>query len=135
MVMKSGVNQFLVGCFAIIGSVLFVYDLGVIAQIVASNSFKTMFLQESADARSGTVFALFTGGCFLGAFGAGFSDRLGRRGIILMTCCIRGGRDNSDGGSRHCNFVRWKTDCWNWCQFFYGELTPNLENYLATLIR
>lgn len=88
MVMKSGVCQFLVGCFAALGSFLFGYDLGVIAEVVASDSFKSMFLQEKSDSRSGTVVALFTGGCFLGALGAGFSDRLGRRGTILMACCI-----------------------------------------------
>lgn len=86
--MKSPVYQFLVGCFAALGSFLFGYDLGVIAEVVASDSFKTLFLQENADSRAGTVVALFTGGCFVGAFGAGFSDRLGRRGTILMACCI-----------------------------------------------
>lgn len=86
--MKSGVYQFLVGCFAALGSFLFGYDLAVIAEVVASDSFITLFLQENADTRSGTVVALFTGGCFLGAFSAGFSDRLGRRGTILMACCI-----------------------------------------------
>ncbi|KAI9690283.1 MAG: hypothetical protein M1822_009244 [Bathelium mastoideum] len=86
--MKSGVYQFLVGCFAALGSFLFGYDLGVIAEVVASDSFVSLFLQKDANSRSGTVVALFTGGCFLGALGAGFSDRLGRRGTILMACCI-----------------------------------------------
>ena len=86
--MKSGVYQFLVGCFAALGSFLFGYDLGVIAEVVASDSFVSLFLQVDANSRSGTVVALFTGGCFLGALGAGFSDRLGRRGTILMACCI-----------------------------------------------
>jgi len=86
--MKPGVYQFLVGCFAALGSFLFGYDLGVIAEVVASDSFKRLFLQQNANSRSGTVVALFTGGCFTGALGAGFSDRLGRRGTILMACCI-----------------------------------------------
>ncbi|TKA81598.1 hypothetical protein B0A55_03548 [Friedmanniomyces simplex] len=86
--MKSGVYQFLVGCFAAIGSFLFGYDLGVIAEVVASDSFKTLFLQNNGDTRSGTVVALFTGGCFCGAFLASYSDPLGRRGTILMACCI-----------------------------------------------
>ncbi|KAK3639156.1 hypothetical protein LTR22_017532 [Elasticomyces elasticus] len=86
--MKSGVYQFLVGCFAAIGSFLFGYDLGVIAEVVASDSFKTLFLQTDGDTRSGTVVALFTGGCFVGAFLASYSDPLGRRGTILMACCI-----------------------------------------------
>jgi len=60
----------------------------VIAEVVASDSFKDLFLQQSADARSGTVVALFTAGCFCGAFLASFSDRLGRRKTILVACCI-----------------------------------------------
>jgi MFS family permease len=70
------------------GSFLFGYDLGVIAEVVASDSFKTLFLQKDADTRSGTVVALFTGGCFVGAFLASYTDNLGRRGTILMACCI-----------------------------------------------
>ncbi|KAJ5806834.1 general substrate transporter [Penicillium riverlandense] len=86
--MKSGVYQFLIGCFAAFGSFLFGYDLGVIAEVVAASSFKTLFLQSNADAKSGTVVSLYTGGCFFGALGAGFTDRLGRRGTILMACII-----------------------------------------------
>ena len=86
--MKPSVYQFCVGCFAALGSFLFGYDLGVIAEVVASGSFKSLFLQHDSDSRSGTVVSLFTGGCFVGAFGAGYSNRLGRRGTILMACCI-----------------------------------------------
>jgi MFS family permease len=86
--MKPGLYQFLIGCFASLGSLLFGYDLGVIAEAVASKSFKKAFLTHSASARSGTVVALFTGGCFVGAFAAGFADRLGRRGTILLACGI-----------------------------------------------
>ena len=86
--MKSGVYQFLVGCFAAIGSFLFGYDLGVIAEVVAADNFKELFLQKDADSRSGTVVALFTAGCFCGAFFASYTDKLGRRKTILMACCI-----------------------------------------------
>ncbi|THV81445.1 general substrate transporter [Aureobasidium pullulans] len=86
--MKSSIYQFLVGCFAAIGSFLFGYDLGVIAEVVASDSFKASFLQENADSRSGTVVALFTAGCFCGAFLASYTDPLGRRRTILLACCI-----------------------------------------------
>lgn len=86
--MKPSVYQFLIGSFAALGSFLFGYDLGVIAEVVASGSFKTLFLQTNANSRSGTVVSLFTGGCFVGAFGAGYTDKLGRRGTILMACCI-----------------------------------------------
>lgn len=86
--MRPGVYQFLVGCFASLGSFLFGYDLAVIAEVVASDSFMSLFLQHNANSRSGTVVALFTAGCFFGAFGAGFTDKLGRRGTILMASCI-----------------------------------------------
>ncbi|KAI5274675.1 general substrate transporter [Aureobasidium subglaciale] len=86
--MKSSIYQFLIGCFAAIGSFLFGYDLGVIAEVVASDSFKISFLQENSDSRSGTVVALFTAGCFCGAFLASYSDSLGRRSTILLACCI-----------------------------------------------
>ncbi|THX99949.1 general substrate transporter [Aureobasidium pullulans] len=86
--MRSSIYQFLVGCFAAIGSFLFGYDLGVIAEVVASDSFKASFLQENADSRSGTVVALFKAGCFCGAFLASYTDPLGRRRTILLACCI-----------------------------------------------
>jgi MFS family permease len=86
--MKPGIYQFLIGCFASLGSLLFGYDLGVIAEAVASKSFKAQFLQVNGNARSGTVVALFTGGCFVGAFAAGYADRLGRRGTILLACGV-----------------------------------------------
>lgn len=86
--MKPEIYQFLVGCFAALGSFLFGYDLGVIAEVVASDSFKDLFLETDSDTKSGTVVSLFTGGCFLGALGSGYSNRLGRRGTILLACCI-----------------------------------------------
>jgi MFS family permease len=86
--MKPDTYQFLVGSFAALGSFLFGYDIAVIAEVIASSSFEKLFLGESADSRSGTVVALFTAGCFLGALLAGFTDPLGRRGTICMACCI-----------------------------------------------
>ena len=86
--MKPEIYQFLVGCFAALGSFLFGYDLGVIAEVVASDSFKDLFLQTASDTKSGTVVSLFTGGCFIGALGSGYSNRLGRRGTIFLACCI-----------------------------------------------
>lgn len=64
------------------------YDLGVIAEVVILDDFTNRFLQTNGDSRSGTVVALFTAGCFCGAFLASFSDPLGRRGAILTACCI-----------------------------------------------
>jgi MFS family permease len=59
-----------------------------IAEVVASDSFKDLFLQNDSDTKSGTVVSLFTGGCFVGALGSGYSDRFGRRGTIFLACCI-----------------------------------------------
>lgn len=84
MRLKPGVYQFLVGCFASVGSFLYGYDLGVIAQTVASDSFIARFVQEDGATRSGTVVALCTAGGFFGALLAGFCDPLGRRGTIVL---------------------------------------------------
>lgn len=43
MVLSPKWYQFLVGVFASLGSLLYGYDLGVIAQVIASHSFKTKF--------------------------------------------------------------------------------------------
>jgi len=86
--MKPGVYQFLCGCFAALGSFLFGYDLAVIAEVVASDNFIELFLKNSGPSAAGTVVALFTAGCFFGAFFAGFTDKLGRRGTILLSSCI-----------------------------------------------
>ncbi|KAH8812430.1 general substrate transporter [Xylogone sp. PMI_703] len=86
--MKPGIYQFLLGSFAAFGSFLFGYDLGVIAEVVAADDFKRRFLQSNSGSRSGTVVSLFTGGCFFGALGAGYTDRLGRRGTILLASLI-----------------------------------------------
>ena len=85
--MQPGVHQFLIGCFASMGSFLFGYDLAM-AEVVASDSFKYLFLQQDSDFRAGTVLVLFTAGCFFGAFGAGFTGTHGRRGTMLMASCI-----------------------------------------------
>jgi MFS family permease len=47
-----------------------------------------MFLKENTSVRQGTVISLFTAGAFFGAFFAGFTERLGRRGTICMAACI-----------------------------------------------
>lgn len=108
--MQPGVYQFLVGCFAALGSFvsptttspdrlttrgntdildqLFGYDLAVINEVVASDNFKTLFLQNNGASRSGTVVALFTAGCFTGALGSGFTAPIGRRTVIFMGACI-----------------------------------------------
>ncbi|KAK4234950.1 quinate permease [Achaetomium macrosporum] len=79
--------QFLVGVFASLGSLLFGYDLGVIAQVIASQSFKTKF--QPTDNETGAVVSVFTGGAFFGAAAAGpMGDWLGRRWTILIGAAV-----------------------------------------------
>jgi hypothetical protein len=62
--MKSKVYQFFVALLVSFGSFLYGYDLGVIASVVASDSFVRKFLESNGSTKSGTVVALFTGGGF-----------------------------------------------------------------------
>ncbi|RYP45543.1 hypothetical protein DL768_008135 [Monosporascus sp. mg162] len=81
--MKPKVYQFLVGVFASVGSILYGYDLGVIAGVVGSTSYRERF--QATAAQNGAVVSLFTGGA---VFGAGFAgpagDMLGRRLTIML---------------------------------------------------
>ncbi|KAJ5281294.1 hypothetical protein N7478_006666 [Penicillium angulare] len=85
--------QFLVGVFASLGSFLYGYDLGVIAEVIVCESFVTKFATNST--QSGLVVSLFTCGAFFGAGFAGPSgDYLGRRKTICLGCilfCLGGG--------------------------------------------
>ncbi|KAI5846552.1 MFS sugar transporter [Morchella snyderi] len=75
--------QFLVGLFASIGSFNYGYDLGIIAQVVASDSFVAKF--SPSDNEKGLVVSLFTAGAFCGSFFAGYlGDWVGRRGTIAI---------------------------------------------------
>ncbi|OQE16511.1 hypothetical protein PENFLA_c027G05733 [Penicillium flavigenum] len=79
--------QFLVGIFASLGSFLYGYDLGVIAAVLVSQSFKAKF--EANDTETGVIVSLFTAGACVGAGFAGPSgDYLGRRGTISLGCLI-----------------------------------------------
>jgi MFS family permease len=82
-----------VGVFASLGSFLFGYDLGVIAEVIACQSFEAKFAAN--DTQTGLVVSMFTAGAF---FGAGFAgptgDYLGRRWTIAIGClvfCLGGG--------------------------------------------
>ncbi|KAE9407033.1 general substrate transporter [Gymnopus androsaceus JB14] len=86
--MRPKVYQFFLALFAAFGSFLYGYDLGVIASVVASDSFADKFLTIDATTRSGTVVALFTAGGFFGAFAAGFCDPLARRGTLAFGSCL-----------------------------------------------
>ena len=88
MALPPKVYQFLVGLFASLGSLLYGYDLGVIAQVIASGAFKREFNDPGANAK-GAVVSVFTGGAFFGAmFGGPAGDYLGRRLTILMGACV-----------------------------------------------
>ncbi|OAL47714.1 MFS sugar transporter-like protein [Pyrenochaeta sp. DS3sAY3a] len=79
--------QFLVGLFASLGSLLFGYDLGVIAQVIASESFISKF--KPTDNEIGAVVSVFTGGAFFGAGAAGpMGDMLGRRMTIMIGALV-----------------------------------------------
>ncbi|KAI0399818.1 MFS sugar transporter-like protein [Xylaria palmicola] len=85
--MNPHTYQFLVGVFASVGSVLYGYDLGVIAGVIGSSTYVERF--QSNSAQNGAVVSLFTGGAFFGAGFAGFAgDRLGRRWTIMMGALI-----------------------------------------------
>lgn len=69
------------------GSVLYGYDLGVIAGAVASENFNLKF--SPTDAETGAVVSVFTGGAFFGAAFAGpAGDYLGRKLTILLGAVI-----------------------------------------------
>jgi MFS family permease len=86
------------------GSVLYGYDLGVIAEVVACPTLKNKFHPNSTerwgwpdhhacfratDLSSGIIVSFFTGGAFFGAFLAGpTGDYLGRRRTIIVGCFI-----------------------------------------------
>ena len=79
--------QFLVCVFASLGSVLYGYDLGVIAGAVASENFVSTF--NPSDPETGAVVSVFTGGAFIGAGLAGpTGDSLGRKLTILIGSVI-----------------------------------------------
>lgn len=87
MVFPPKVYQFLVSVFASVGSILYGYDLGVIAGVVASPDFESRF--NPTEAQKGAVVSVFTGGAFFGAAFAGpAGDYLGRRLTILTGSVI-----------------------------------------------
>ncbi|CDK29386.1 unnamed protein product [Kuraishia capsulata CBS 1993] len=80
--------QFLVCCFASVGSFTYGYDLGIIAQVIASESFIS-FYNNPSSIDTGLVVSLFTAGAFCGAFFAGFmSEYLGRRLTITGAAIV-----------------------------------------------
>jgi sugar porter (SP) family MFS transporter len=87
MALPPRVYQFLVSIFASLGSLLFGYDLGVIASAIASPNFKSKFGDDPDEV--GAVVSIFTGGAFFGAMFAGpLGDRLGRKLTILIGAVV-----------------------------------------------
>ncbi|KAF5023732.1 hypothetical protein F66182_4206 [Fusarium sp. NRRL 66182] len=79
--------QFLVAVFASLGSLLYGYDLGVIAEVIASGNFKSKFGDDPN--AIGAVVSIFTGGAFFGAMFAGdLGDRLGRKWTIMIGALV-----------------------------------------------
>ncbi|KAL3434263.1 MFS sugar transporter [Aspergillus tetrazonus] len=79
--------QFLVCVFASLGSVLYGYDLGVIAEALASPSHIDAFQADATE--RGAVTSVFTGGAFFGAYFAGpLGDHAGRKWTIFIGALI-----------------------------------------------
>lgn len=75
------------GVFASLGSLLYGYDLGVIAGAVDSRNFQSKF--DPTEAEVGAVVALFTAGAFFGGGAGGYvGDYLGRKKTILLGAII-----------------------------------------------
>ncbi|KAG6013881.1 hypothetical protein E4U54_006193 [Claviceps lovelessii] len=79
--------QFLVSVFASLGSLLYGYDLGVIAEVISSPHFLHEFGNDSG--KIGAVVSVFTGGAFFGAMFAGeLGDRIGRKWTIMLGALV-----------------------------------------------
>ncbi|KUI57707.1 High-affinity glucose transporter [Cytospora mali] len=88
MVLAPKTYQFLVSVFASVGSILYGYDLGVIAEVISCQAFKDDF-KSPTSVQTGVVVSLFTGGAFFGAMFAGpVGDYLGRRWTIFLGALI-----------------------------------------------
>jgi MFS family permease len=73
--------------FASVGSILYGYDLGVIAEAIHSDNFVMQFNPTAS--QSGAVVSVFTGGAFFGAMFAGpAGDYLGRKKTIMLGALI-----------------------------------------------
>lgn len=97
--------QWLIGVFASLGSLLFGYDLGVIAEVVACPSFLTTLNQPNT-AQVGAVVSIFTGGAFCGAALAGpAGDYLGRKRTILAGAAIFIIGGGLQTGARNINYL------------------------------
>ncbi|KAF2228186.1 general substrate transporter [Elsinoe ampelina] len=96
--------QFLVSTFASIGSILYGYDLGVIAGAIGAPSFKAEFNPTANEV--GAVVSVFTGGAFFGAAFSGPSgDYLGRRWTIVLGSIVFMLGGGLQAGATNLNFL------------------------------
>ncbi|KAG6005998.1 hypothetical protein E4U21_007491 [Claviceps maximensis] len=96
--------QFLVAVFASLGSLLYGYDLGVIAEVISSPEFLHEFGHDSG--KIGAVVSIFTGGAFFGALFAGeLGDRLGRKWTIMLGAVIFTLGGSLQTGATHLNHL------------------------------
>ncbi|KAG6816364.1 hypothetical protein H0H87_006637 [Tephrocybe sp. NHM501043] len=90
MALSPKVYTWLCGLFASLGSIIFGYDLGVIAGVLPATDFKAvMGPRYENDNLVGLITSIFVLGCFFGMFPvAYFADKLGRRITIQIGALI-----------------------------------------------
>lgn len=88
MALSPKVYTWLCGCFAALGSILFGYDLGIIASVLPSSTFLDV-VGHPSDTEIGLVTSLFLLGAFFGSAPSGvIADAIGRRKAIVCGCII-----------------------------------------------
>ncbi|KAG8729344.1 hypothetical protein FRC12_021047, partial [Ceratobasidium sp. 428] len=88
MALSPKVYTWLVGCFAALGSILFGYDLGIIASVLPSTTFLDT-VGHPSDTQIGLVTSLFLLGAFFGSAPSGvIADAVGRRWAIVSGCIV-----------------------------------------------
>ncbi|CAE6440057.1 unnamed protein product [Rhizoctonia solani] len=88
MALSPKVYTWLCGCFAALGSILFGYDLGIIASVLPSETFLETVGHPSEN-EIGLITSLFLLGAFFGSAPSGvIADAIGRRKAIVVGCII-----------------------------------------------
>ncbi|GAB1517462.1 hypothetical protein RhiTH_000510 [Rhizoctonia solani] len=88
MALSPKVYTWLCGCFAALGSILFGYDLGIIASVLPSETFLDV-VGHPSDNEIGLITSLFLLGAFFGSAPSGvIADSIGRRKAIVVGCII-----------------------------------------------
>ncbi|CAE7199104.1 unnamed protein product [Rhizoctonia solani] len=88
MALSPKVYTWLCGCFAALGSILFGYDLGIIASVLPSENFLDT-VGHPSDNEIGLITSLFLLGAFFGSAPSGvIADSIGRRKAIVVGCIV-----------------------------------------------